>query len=227
MMSVPYTTHGSSVASLRTTILPCVLMFLPSLCLLSIVLLLTLSLLLLIADQVNEYSHLFKTEEPSDAQWEAELNPLSRVIKPNALVDPSIFAHAPHAELHVQFERLGFYVIDRYTSAEACTPEGSAAGQKMTFNLTVLLKDSKPKAAGAPSRSRKEEQAAQLAEKMVGRCLVLCVLSRLVSCCVSYLVLSCSVCLVLSCLVLWVLSRLVLSCAVCLVLSCAVCLVCM
>lgn len=69
--------------------------------------------------------------------------------------------------MHIQFERCGFYVIDRYTSAEACTAEGAASGEKMTFNLTVLLKDSKPKAAGAPNRSRKEEQAAQLAEKMV------------------------------------------------------------
>ena len=70
----------------------------------------------------------------------------------------------------MQFERLGFYVIDRYTPVEACSAAGAAAGQqRMTFNLTVLLKDSKPKATGAPSRSRKEEQAAQLAEKMVSR----------------------------------------------------------
>jgi hypothetical protein len=117
--------------------------------------------------QVNEYSHLFKTEEPSDAQWEAELNPLSRTIMPLALVDPSIFSHNPGPEMHVQFERLGFYVIDRYTSAESCTVAGAGNGHNMTFNLTVLLKDSKPKAVGAPSRSRKEEQAAQMAEKMV------------------------------------------------------------
>lgn len=96
------------------------------------------------------------------------MNPLSRVVKPNALIDPSIFTQSPRPEMHVQFERLGFYVIDRKTPVEACSPAGAASGQKMTFNLTVLLKDSKPKAAGAPNRSRKEEQAAQLAEKMVG-----------------------------------------------------------
>ncbi len=37
-----------------------------------------------------------------------------------------------------------------------------------TNNLTVNLKDSKPKAAGGGSKSRKEEQAKQLADKMVG-----------------------------------------------------------
>ena len=116
---------------------------------------------------VIQYDHLFKCEEPSDDRWEEDLNPMSKVTKPNALVDPSIFSHSPKPEFHVQFERLGFYVIDRHTSPEACTMLGASQGLTMTFNLTVMLKDSKPKPAGAPSRSRKEEQAAQLAEKMV------------------------------------------------------------
>ena len=37
------------------------------------------------------------------------------------------------------------------------------------FNLTVTLKDSKPKAVGAPSKSRKDEQAKALADKMVNK----------------------------------------------------------
>ena len=120
-----------------------------------------------ISYQVNEYSHLFKSEEPTVDAWEADLNPLSKIVKPNALVDPSIFSHHPHPEIHVQFERLGFYVLDRYTPVDACTVSGAASGLKMVFNLTVLLKDSKPKAEGMPNRSRKDEQAAQLADKMV------------------------------------------------------------
>lgn len=82
----------------------------------------------------------------------------------NALVDPSLKIHAA-AEKHVQFERLGFFVFDK---------DSDLANNKFVLNLTVNLKDSKPKpaagAAGAASsanRSRKEEQEKQLAEKLV------------------------------------------------------------
>jgi hypothetical protein len=180
------------------------------------------------------YSHLFTVEEPSDANWEAELNPESEVVFPNALVDPSMFRWKPVPETHFQFERLGFFVVDKdskyaaaaaaaaaadatgaaaaaaaavdsatnavagvagavsaeavavveelYTLSTTASTETVAAaaavtsaavaaakkGVKLVLNLTVNLKDSKPKAAGAPAgKSRKEEQAKQLAEKMV------------------------------------------------------------
>lgn len=98
-------------------------------------------------------------EEPTDLGWEEELNPESEVTLPNALVDASFITDfKPTNEQHYQFERLGFYVVDKDTD--------SVTG-KYVFNLCVTLKDSKPKPAGAPNKSRKEEQAKQLAEKMV------------------------------------------------------------
>lgn len=109
------------------------------------------------------YSHLFTVEEPSDATWEQELNPESEVVMSSALADPSLKIHAA-AEKHVQFERLGFFVFDK---------DCDFNNNKFVVNLTVNLKDSKPKpaagAAGSSSanRSRKEEQERQLAEKMV------------------------------------------------------------
>ena len=89
--------------------------------------------------------------------WEQELNPESEIVKANALVDPSIMRLAPLIpfETIVQFERLGFFVLDKDTTND-----------KLVFNLTVSLKDSKPKVEGVGNRSRKDEQAKQLAEKM-------------------------------------------------------------
>jgi hypothetical protein len=58
---------------------------------------------------------------------------------------------------------------------------------KLIFNMTVSLRDSRPKAAGAPSKSRKEEQAKQLAEKQVlfvfwSSILSQCVISTIYEC---------------------------------------------
>jgi glutaminyl-tRNA synthetase len=113
------------------------------------------------------YSHLFTVEEPSDVTWEQELNPESEVVMNQALADPSLKIHAA-AEKHVQFERLGFFVFDK---------DSDFQNNKFVVNLTVNLKDSKPKsvagAGGAGSssanRSRKDEQQKQLAEKLVSR----------------------------------------------------------
>jgi glutaminyl-tRNA synthetase len=106
--------------------------------------------------EVRMYSSLFTVEEPSDAGWEAELNPESEVVMATARVDPSIAACHPQPEMHFQFERVGFFVVDKDS-----TPD------HLVFNLTVNLKDSKPKVAGAgPGKSRKEEQAKQLADKL-------------------------------------------------------------
>lgn len=111
--------------------------------------------------QARMYSPLFTTEEPSDATWEQELNRTSEVVLPGALVDPSLLKWSPVPEMHFQFERLGFFVVDK----------DSTAGGTYVFNLTVGLKDSKPKTANTndptAGKSRKEEQARQLAEKMV------------------------------------------------------------
>ena len=74
----------------------------------------------------------------------------------------------PQAELPVQLERLGFFTIDKdsFGLANNTTENNGKNGSKIVLNLTVSLKDSKPKEANAPSKSRKEEQAKQLAEKM-------------------------------------------------------------
>ena len=67
--------------------------------------------------------------------------------------------------MHFQFERLGFFVVDKDTKRVGNEDQ-------LVFNLTVTLKDSKPKpvsGAGAGTgagKSRKDEQARQLAEKM-------------------------------------------------------------
>lgn len=60
---------------------------------------------------------------------------------------------------HVQFERLGFFVVDYDTTTD-----------KFVFNRTVTLKDSAPKVETG-NRSRKEEQLRQLAEKEAKRML--------------------------------------------------------
>jgi glutaminyl-tRNA synthetase len=118
--------------------------------------------------EVRMYEPLFTVEEPSDDGWEEELNRHSEVVV-QALLDPHILSHAPQPEMHFQFERIGFFVTDKdsasvgqtigKSSIEGITPTG------LVFNSTVSLKDSKPKVAGT-GKSRKDEQARQLAEKM-------------------------------------------------------------
>ena len=105
------------------------------------------------------YNHLFTVEEVSDEQWESQLNPESEQVMRGALVDESILKWQPRVEDHFQFERIGFFVVDK----------DSAGDGSLVFNLTVPLKDtSKPKdgQAGAP-KSRKEEQEKQLEAKLV------------------------------------------------------------
>lgn len=96
--------------------------------------------------EVRMYSYLFTVEEPTDENWEKELNPESEVVIPTALVDPSIVSYykvfpdsnnvvPATSPTHFQFERLGFFALDKDTTAS-----------KLVFNLTVSLKDSKPAA---------------------------------------------------------------------------------
>ena len=114
-----------------------------------------------LVDQVRLYNHLFTVEEVSDEQWESQLNPESEQVMRGALVDESILKWQPRVEDHFQFERIGFFVVDK--------DSGNAGDGSLVFNLTVPLKDtSKPKdgQAGAP-KSRKEEQEKQLEAKLV------------------------------------------------------------
>ena len=65
-----------------------------------------------------------------------------------------------------QFERLGFFVVDKDSLLPSKGLYDPLSCQ-LVFNLTVTLKDSKPKILGAPTKSRKDEQAKALADKMV------------------------------------------------------------
>ena len=91
--------------------------------------------------EVRLYNLLFTVDEPSDVDWEQQLNPQSEIVKPRALVDASLLRLSPQPEMHLQFERLGFFVVDKDSKED-----------KLIFNLTVNLKDSKPKLEGVQNR---------------------------------------------------------------------------
>jgi glutaminyl-tRNA synthetase len=78
------------------------------------------------------YDHLFTRQDPTDVpegeDWKANVNPASLEIIPEARVEPSL-AGAEPGHL-VQFERLGYFCVDRDSSAD-----------KLVFNRTVTLKD--------------------------------------------------------------------------------------
>ncbi|KAL9188688.1 hypothetical protein ACHAXT_007066 [Thalassiosira profunda] len=94
--------------------------------------------------EVRVYSHLFTEPEPSD-RWEEELNPESEVVHPNAIVDPSVLQLVDAKDVDkwksnqaLQFERLGYFVVDTDTTFDATTKKG-----KLVFNRTVSLKEDK------------------------------------------------------------------------------------
>jgi glutaminyl-tRNA synthetase len=94
--------------------------------------------------EVRIYNHLFTEPEPSD-RWEEELNPESEIVHPNAIVDPSVLSLVDKKDVDrwksnqaLQFERLGYFVVDVDTSFDSTTKEG-----KLVFNRTVSLKEDK------------------------------------------------------------------------------------
>jgi glutaminyl-tRNA synthetase len=113
--------------------------------------------------EVRMYDHLFLIEEPTDSGWEKELNPNSEEVYGNALVDASFLNLYSKSVTHFQFERIGFFTIDPDTVID----NNNFKNSKFVCNLVVNLKDSKPKVAGAPTKSRKEEQDRLAAEKLV------------------------------------------------------------
>ena len=82
--------------------------------------------------EVRIYDNLFVTEDPNRAEegkdFTANLNPASLQLVGNAKLEPSL-ARATAGERY-QFERLGYFCVDR----------DSTAG-KLVFNRTVALKD--------------------------------------------------------------------------------------
>lgn len=88
------------------------------------------------------YENLFTAAEPSDL-WEDELNPTSEVVYENALIDPFVRQIVDgrkvdkwRSNVALQFERLGYFVVDIDTTYNPDTNEG-----KLVFNRTVSLKE--------------------------------------------------------------------------------------
>jgi glutaminyl-tRNA synthetase len=80
--------------------------------------------------EVRLYNPLFKLPDPSKASSLAEaINPESEVILQDCVVEPALGESPP--EQHFQFERIGYFVSDRY---DHC------AGS-LVFNRTVTLRD--------------------------------------------------------------------------------------
>lgn len=79
--------------------------------------------------EVRLYDRLFRVPDPSASEFQAHLNPESMQVLPNALLEPSLGAAPPEARF--QFERLGYFCVDRVDSQP---------GQPV-FNRTVTLRD--------------------------------------------------------------------------------------
>ena len=81
--------------------------------------------------EVRLYDKLFKSEDPSSVEkWLEDVNPESLVVKSKVFIDP--YVKNASTGTHFQFERTGYFVVDRDS-----TPE------KMVFNRVVSLKQEK------------------------------------------------------------------------------------
>ncbi|HEY7500063.1 MAG TPA: glutamine--tRNA ligase/YqeY domain fusion protein [Vicinamibacterales bacterium] len=79
--------------------------------------------------EVRLYDRLFTSENPSAADdYRSDLNPHSLEVRTGAKIEPSLAAAAPGTRF--QFERLGYFAVDRDTSPG-----------RPVFNRTVTLKD--------------------------------------------------------------------------------------
>mmetsp|Transcript_2574 Transcript_2574/g.5513 ORF Transcript_2574/g.5513 Transcript_2574/m.5513 type:complete len:689 (+) Transcript_2574:142-2208(+) len=113
--------------------------------------------------EVRIYNHLFTELEPSD-RWEEELNAESEIIHPNAIIDPSVMSLVDKKDIDewksnqaLQFERVGYFVVDTDTTFDSKTKEG-----KLVFNRTVSLKEDKTvKKVDAVEAEQKRKRAEQ------------------------------------------------------------------
>src|SRR5687768_7913877 len=79
--------------------------------------------------EVRLYDRLFNEEDPEqDGDFLAHMNPNSLEVVPNAKLEPSVRGAAPLTRY--QFERLGYFCVDRDTTAS-----------RLVFNRTATLKD--------------------------------------------------------------------------------------
>jgi glutaminyl-tRNA synthetase len=87
--------------------------------------------------EVRLYDRLFNAEDPEEGgNFLAHLNPQSLEVIEHAKLEPSVAGAEPLTRY--QFERLGYFCVDRDTTAE-----------KLVFNRTATLKDSWAKAAAS------------------------------------------------------------------------------
>ena len=67
--------------------------------------------------EVRLYDHLFTDKDPMQLKdWKAGINPASEIVIPNAMMESSLFGRP--VEDHVQFERLGYFVVDKDSSQQ-------------------------------------------------------------------------------------------------------------
>jgi glutaminyl-tRNA synthetase len=80
--------------------------------------------------EVRLYDRLFNSERPgeSDGSFLDEINPASLEVVTGCKVEPGLAGAA--AESRYQFERLGYFVVDR-----------DSASHRLVFNRTVTLRD--------------------------------------------------------------------------------------
>ena len=89
--------------------------------------------------EVRVYDRLFNKENPDDksiADYKDCLNPDSLQILSGCKAEPSLRLAAPESSF--QFEREGYFCVDRYDSTE----------NRLVFNRTVTLRDSWAKISG-------------------------------------------------------------------------------
>ena len=85
--------------------------------------------------EVRLYDRLFRAEDPEEGgDYLANLNPHSLKVIEHAKLEPSVRGAQPMARY--QFERLGYFCVDRDSS-----------GERLVFNRTATLKDSWAKVA--------------------------------------------------------------------------------
>jgi len=114
--------------------------------------------------ELRLYDHLM----PEDDDVEAEISPTSEVVVKNALIEPIVATLATKQNgddmVHVQFERVGYFVAD-------CVDSRADA---LVLNRTIGLMSFVPeeKSLQKATSSRTEIQQAQRAAKVRGFCFV-------------------------------------------------------
>jgi len=77
---------------------------------------------------INMYDYLFSTDEVNLKQIIEEINPSSLIVFDRALVHKSVANNSLKNLMHFQFERKGYFVVDKDTNVEV---------HRFVFNFTV------------------------------------------------------------------------------------------